>query len=196
MVQVLRLTEQEYLDSEKESDVRHEYVDGAIYAMSGSSRAHNLISLALASRLRSHLRGKNCSVFASDMKVHCEARGEYYYPDVMVTCDPEDNGDYFVSRPILIVEVTSPSGAVTDRREKARAYQRIRSLRNYLIVSQTEMRIQLYQRDKTNHWWIVSYGPDDIVELDSVGLNMPVKEIYEDVQVPPPPAGYEEEDLF
>ena len=192
IVPVLRLTEKEYLDEEKMSEVRHEYLGGMVYAMSGASEAHNLITLTLASRLRAHLRGKGCKVFMAEMKVRIEASGFYYYPDVMVTCDPSDDGTYFKTKPTLIIEVTSPSTAVTDRREKALAYQGIASLREYVIVSQSEASIQLYKRDAAGRWWIVSHGLENMLELESIGLNIPLTEIYEDVQFPEPS---DEEDI-
>ena len=110
---VLRLTEEEYLENERIGEVRHEYLGGLVYAMAGASATHNLIALTLATRLRAHLRGKGCQVFISDMKVKIAAIDIFYYPDVMVTCDPADNADYFRTSPVLIIEVASPTTAVT-----------------------------------------------------------------------------------
>ena len=178
---VLRLTEEEYLENERIGGVRHEYLGGLVYAMAGASATHNLIALTLATRLRAHLRGKGCQVFISDMKVKIAAIDIFYYPDVMVTCDPADNADYFRTSPVLIVEVASPTTAVTDRREKLLAYQRIASLREYIIVSQTEMSIQVYRRAYNGRWWEATLSADDVLELESVDLHLPVNEVYEDV---------------
>ncbi|MFL6214857.1 MAG: Uma2 family endonuclease [Blastocatellia bacterium] len=178
---IFRLTEKEYLENERHSDVRHEYLGGLIYAMAGASATHNLIALTLATRLRGQVRGKGCQVFISDMKLKIAATDTFYYPDVMMTCSPADNADYFRTSPVLIIEVASPTTAVTDRREKLLAYQGIASLREYVIVSQTEMSIQLYRRDPNGHWWLATLGADDAFELDSVGLQLSVREIYEDV---------------
>jgi Uma2 family endonuclease len=178
---LLRLTENEYLEIERTSDVRHEYLGGLVYAMAGASATHNLIALTFASRLRAHQRGKGCQVFISDMKVRVEAVDVYYYPDVMVTCDPADNADYFRTSPVLIIEVTSPTTLVTDRREKLLAYTKIASLREYVIVSQDELHIDVYRRGTDGRWWLLVLGVDDTLELESVDLQLPVSEIYEDV---------------
>jgi Uma2 family endonuclease len=183
---VFRLTEREYLENERHGDVRHEYLGGFVYAMVGASATHNLLAGSLFARLRGHVRGKGCQVFVSDMKVKVTGVKTlgidvFYYPDVMVTCDPADNADYFRANPVLIIEVASPTTAVTDRREKLLAYTQIASLREYVIVSQTEMSAQLYRRDPNGHWWLATLGADDVLELESVGLQLPVSEIYEDV---------------
>ena len=178
---ILKLTEIEYLENERIDNVRHEYLGGFVYAMAGASAAHNLIALTLATRLRGNVRSKGCQVFISDMKVKIAAVDTFYYPDVMVTCDAADNADYFRTSPVLIIEVASPTTAVTDRREKLLAYQRIASLREYVIVSQAEMSVQLYRRDPNGHWWLATLGAGDVLELESVDLQLPVSEIYEDV---------------
>jgi Uma2 family endonuclease len=178
---ILKLTVEEYLENERHSEVRHEYLAGLVYAMAGASAVHNLIAGNLFARLRGHLRGKGCQVFISDMKVKIDAIDTFYYPDVMVTCDPADNADYFRTSPVLIVEVASPTTAVTDRREKLLAYQKIASLREYIIVSQSEARIEVYRRDRNGRWWEATLGADDILELESVDLHLPANEVYEDV---------------
>jgi Uma2 family endonuclease len=178
---ILRLSEVEYLETEMRSPVRHEYLAGLVYAMAGASANHNLIALNLASRLRAHLRGGPCQVFISDMKVKIEAIDTFYYPDVLVACDPSDNEDYFRTNPVLIIEVTSPTTAAIDRREKLMAYQKIPGLREYLVIAQDEISVELYRRDKNGRWWEETLGPDDNIELDSVDLNMAVRDAYEDV---------------
>lgn len=182
-VPLLRLSEDEYLENEKASPVRHEYLAGLVYAMAGASATHNVIALNLASRLRAHLRGKPCRTFMSDMKVKIEAIDAFYYPDVLVACDPSDNAVYFRTNPVLIIEVTSPTTAVTDRREKLLAYQKIPGLREYVLIAQDEISVQVYRRAKNGRWWEETLGPDDVIELESVDLNMPVKEAYEDVNL-------------
>jgi len=178
---VSRLSEAEYLENEKASAVRHEYLGGFVYAMAGASAKHNMIAGNLFARLRAHLRGGPCQVFISDMKIKLESLDTFYYPDVMVTCDPSDNADYFRTNPVLIVEVTSPTTATTDRREKLMAYQKIPGLRQYVLIAQDEISVQLYSRDKNGRWWEETLGPDGVMELDCVDLNITVKEAYEDV---------------
>jgi Uma2 family endonuclease len=101
----------------------------------------------------------------------------------MVACDPSDNADYFRTNPVLIIEVTSPTTAATDRREKLLAYQKIHGLREYVLIAQDEVSVQVYRRNKNGRWWEETLGPDDVIELESVDLNMTVKEAYEDVNL-------------
>ncbi|HEY7547170.1 MAG TPA: Uma2 family endonuclease [Blastocatellia bacterium] len=180
-VPLLTLTVDEYLESEKFRSVRHEYVSGQIYAMAGASDAHNRIALNIASRLLAGTRGGPCRVFMSDMKLRVEAANAFYYPDVFVTCDPKDTENYFKTRPCLIIEVTSPTTAVIDRREKLLAYKRIASLREYVLISQEEMSVEFYRLDRGGRWWVEPLGPEDNLKLESVDLEIAVKEIYEDV---------------
>ena len=124
------LSIQEYLQLEKTSDIRHEYIDGEVFAMAGASEEHNLITVTnVIALLRPHLRGTPCRTFASDMKVKVkvEKADIFYYPDVLVTCDTNDNERYFKTSPKLIVEVLSNSTKTIDKREKRLNYQNIES---------------------------------------------------------------------
>jgi len=124
-----RLSEQEYLRGELSSEIRHEYVDGGVFAMAGAGEAHNLIAGNVFARLREFVRGGPCRVFISDMKLHVRTWKAYYYPDVMVTCDPADSQSHFKEQPVLVVEVLSPGTESTDRREKMLAYRTLSGLR-------------------------------------------------------------------
>src|SRR5438045_635778 len=124
----ITLTVDEYLEAEKTASVRHEYVGGQIYAMAGASDTHNTLAGNFFALLKSNLRSGPFRVYISDMKVRVEAVNAFYYPDVVVTCDPEDKGEYAKTRPCLIVEITSPSTTVTDHREKLLAYRKLPSL--------------------------------------------------------------------
>src|SRR5688500_4621394 len=182
-VPLLTLTVAEYLESEKFSHARREYLAGQVYAMAGASAAHNLIAGNIFARLRTHLRGGPCQVFISDMKLRIEAINTFYYPDVMVTCDPEDREDYFKSRPSLIIEVSSPSTVVIDRREKLLAYQRIPNLREYILISQDEIKVEIYRRHQGGRWWEQTLEGESELELESVGLKIVLNDIYEDVRL-------------
>lgn len=108
----LRMPVSEYLELEKTSEVKHEYLDGEIYAMSGASKRHNLIGNNLNRHLDPHLRGSPCQLFTFEVKVYIEALNTFYYPDLVVACDAEDSDEYFVKRPVLVVEVESPTTVV------------------------------------------------------------------------------------
>lgn len=177
------ITVEEYLNLEQNAEIRHEYVAGQIYAMAGASEAHNLIVGNIFALLRPHLRGSSCRGFISDMKVKVKMQQAdiFYYPDLLVTCDPNDNKKYFKTNPSLIVEVLSDSTQTTDRREKRINYQTIESLQEYVLVSQDEIKVEIYRRDKNNNWTVETLGKDDDLQLNSVGLTLTMADIYEDV---------------
>jgi Uma2 family endonuclease len=191
-VPVYNLSVDQYLEAEMTATVRHEYVAGQIYAMAGASDAHNTIALNFATLLRPGLRGGPCRVYVSDMKVWIEAAAVFYYPDVLVTYDPEDNGEYAKTRPCLIIEVNSPSTTVTDHREKLLAYRKLPSLREYVMLAQHEMKVEIYRLDSRGDWWLETYGPEHSFELESVNMQIAVKDLYEDVVLRPWPAGWPE----
>ncbi len=172
-----------YLFEEPLRQIRHEYVDGNIFPMPETMDRHNLIAGNVLARLSFHLSENNrCRVFMSDMKLRIETT--FYYPDVMVACDPPEGRDpYFRTQPVLVVEVTSPSTERTDKTEKLRAYKGIPSLREYLLLSQERMAARLYRR-VGDEWEVHVFGrPDDEVQLESVGLSLSLGDIYRNVEV-------------
>jgi len=173
----------EYLEGETRSDIRHEYVAGKVYAMAGAGEKHNRISLNIAFHLRAAARGKPCGVFISDMKVRVEKNEAFYYPDVLVTCDPEDTESLYKRSPCLIVEVLSPSTEAIDRREKFFAYRNLPSLRHYLLVSQDQRRVEWHSRDESGGWLFSLLENTGIIEISCAGLQaiFSLDDIYEDV---------------
>ncbi|MDJ0648479.1 MAG: Uma2 family endonuclease [Xenococcaceae cyanobacterium MO_188.B19] len=180
------LTVEEYLKSEQDSEIRHEYVAGQIYAMAGASEEHNLIVGNIFALLRPHLRASSCRAFVSDMKVKVKTQQAdiFYYPDLLVTCDPNDNKKYFKTNPNLIVEVLSDSTQTTDRREKRINYQSLESLQEYVLVSQDEIKVEIYRKDNNGNWTVETLGESDDLQLNSVGLTLTMADIYEDVLIP------------
>lgn len=175
-------TIEEYLSSEDKSEIRHEYLGGQIFAMSGGSKEHNLIAGNIYSRLRSHLRGSSCSVFISDMKVNIKladrSKNIFYYPDVIVTCNPQEQNRFFLNYPCLIIEVLSPSTETIDRREKLVNYQNIDSLQEYVLISQDEINVAIYRKDAQENWSMQIFNnSNDEVRLESVGLTLMMAEI-------------------
>ena len=177
------LSTEEYLQLELTAEVRHEYLAGQIYAMVGASEAHNIIATNLIAILRTHLRGSSCRAFVSDMKVKVKTQQAdiFYYPDILVTCDPDDSEKYFKTKPSLIVEILSKSTEVTDRREKRLNYQTINNLQEYVLVSQDEMKVEIYRKDSNGNWMLATLGEYDELVLDSVGLTITMGDVYEDV---------------
>ena len=175
-------TVEEYFELEERSTLRHEYINGAIYAMTGVSRAHNHISLQLASRLLQHLRGGPCRVFSTDLRLEAKLGDDqiFYYPDVMVACNKEGWGTHSIHNPKLVVEVLSATTESTDLREKALNYKRLSSVEEYAIASQRDCRMTVHRRSA--RWEPQTYaGSETILELRSVGLKVPLGEIYREV---------------
>ena len=168
---------EEYLKGEQNSDLRHEYVAGRIYAMGGDSKAHNRIAGNLYAALLSHLRGGPCQVYIADVKVQVAAARAFYYPDVVVSCDPADTDSYLVSSPCLIVEVLSPSTERIDQEEKRYNYRRLASLQEYALISPDRREVQIDRREEAT-WRMDTYVEGDRVRLESVALDLAVGEIF------------------
>ncbi len=180
------LSPAEYLDREGKTPAKCEYVDGEIYAMSGATRRHNLIASNLVYRARDAAgNGTGCQVFGSDMKIYVEAHNSFYYPDLSVCCDHNDRNELFLVQPCFIVEVLSPSTASIDRREKRASYATLESLREYVIVDQDRMRVELYRRESDGWRGYVLNLPEDVVESSCLGLRLALRQIYEGVEFPP-----------
>ncbi|WP_072620624.1 Uma2 family endonuclease [Spirulina major] len=178
----LRLwTVADYLEAEAASNIRHEYVSGYVFAMAGASEAHNLIACNFVAQLRPHLRGSTCRVFVSDMKVKIQD-DIFYYPDLLVTCNPQDNQPYFKTQPTLIIEVLSKTTETTDRREKLMHYQTLESLQEYVLVSQNCIEVEVYRRQASGFWTVEVLKADHNLHLVSVDLKLTMAEIYEDVR--------------
>lgn len=174
------LTVEEYLAFELSSEMRHEYVAGQLYAMTGASRSHNRIAGNLFNAFSNHLRGRPCEAFMTDFKVRLRAqRNEFlYYPDVMVVCERGTPKDLWTNAPKLIVEVLSPSTRSIDEREKRLNYQQIPTLEEYAIVPQTRAEITLYRRSED--WWPLLLKTTRVsAEFASIGLTVPLAQIFE-----------------
>lgn len=180
-VRLTRLSADDYLEGELKSDIRHEYVDGEVYAMAGAGEAHNLIAGNVFSRLRVAMRGGPCRVFISDMKVRVAAWNAFYYPDILAVCDSSDTQSYFKERPCLIVEVLSSSTEAIDRREKMLAYRTLTSLREYVLIAQDKRQIEVYRRDEDGAWSLETLDEGDSLHLECVGATLSLDEVYEDV---------------
>lgn len=177
-----KLSVEDYLEGEKISPIRHEYVDGEIYAMDGASDNHSRITGNLYVALSNHLRDSDCEPFFTDIKVRATSK-VFYYPDVLVSCETDPENPYFRNAPILIIEVVSPSTEHIDRREKLLFYQQMPSVQEYVIVDQKKMNVEVHRR-QTDGRWITYYfnESDDEVEFQSVVLVLPLTEIYRRVR--------------
>lgn len=180
LAEKLKIGIDDYLQGELVSEVKHEYINGEVYAMSGAKRSHNIISMNLSGLLFGHLRSTPCRVFNSDMKVRVQAADDdcFFYPDLHVTCAASDNADQFNSQPKLIIEVLSDATERYDRAEKFHHYRKLTSLEEYVLIVQDLPRVECYRR--AQFWDLQLYQRDD-VWLESIGLKLPLADIYEGV---------------
>jgi Uma2 family endonuclease len=169
----------EYLRDEELSDQRREYVDGAVFAMTGASDRHNDLVGSLYVALRSQLR-PTCRVYMIDLKlkVQLQKATSFYYPDLMVTCSERDTASHWKTEPSLLIEVLSPSTERTDRTEKLMAYTQLPSLEAYLLVAQDEIRVEAMLR--ANAWAPQILGPVDVISLPTLGVEITVDAVYGD----------------
>lgn len=172
------LTEDEYLESEKTREIKHEYVDGEIYAMAGASRSHNILTSNMLFQFMSHLDGTRCIPFSADMKVKIETQNssKFFYPDVLVACEDENGHDYYTDKPIIIVEVLSKATRQTDKTFKLNAYKTLPSLQEYVLIEQDFVEIEVCRR--SNSWLSERYFLGDSVTFESIGLTLSVEAIY------------------
>ncbi|MBF2046005.1 MAG: Uma2 family endonuclease [Leptolyngbya sp. IPPAS B-1204] len=186
------LTPDDYLQLEARSPVKHEYINGEIVAMAGASDAHVTIALNIAALLRSHLRGTGCRVYISDMKARLDACNCFYYPDILVTCDPRDQETSTYKRfPCLIVEVLSDSTEAFDRGDKFIHYQTLDSLQEYVLINTRQQRIETFRRNSSGLWVLQSYTADQpALQLTSIDWSGNLTDLYEDVtlETQSPPA--------
>lgn len=174
----------DYLEWEKYQPQRHEYVRGEVFAMTGTTDRHNDISGNIYTLLRQHLRGTSCRAYIADVKVRVEKADCGFYPDILVTCTESDQTDRYVKRgPILVVEVLSESTASFDLGDKFAAYQQLDSLREYVLVDQERIRVQVF-RQRDGQWWVDSIGPGEQLRLESVDLECAVEALYDDLSEP------------
>ncbi len=173
----------EYLAFEEKSPVKHEYVSGEVYAMTGVTTRHNLITLNIARHLHDAARSHGCRVFATDVKLRAADR--VYYPDVILACGKAAEVELIIEEPSLVVEVTSPSTRATDRREKLDSYRRIPSLRMYLIVEQRRRHVLVYARSANGEWVRDAATGENNIPIPPLDTRITLDEIYEDIDLPP-----------
>jgi Uma2 family endonuclease len=164
-------TPEEYLEFEREAEVKHEFIDGEIVAMAGASREHNLIGTNLTVALGFRLRGKGCEIYANDMRVRMR-KNRYGYPDVVVVCDqPQFDDEEFdvLLNPLIVIEIL--------------VYQKMESLRECLLIEQSEPRIEHYIKKTPTRWLLDIYeNTDETINLKSVNCKLPVAEIYAQIE--------------
>ncbi|MEL7509073.1 MAG: Uma2 family endonuclease [Cyanobacteria bacterium J06636_28] len=178
-------TPEEYLEIERVSPIKHEYLQGQIVAMAGASKAHVIITGNLSALLVNHLRGKDCISYAVDMKVRLPELNYFYYPDLAVTCDDRDrvSDEDFILHPKLIIEVLSDSTEAFDRGDKFSDYKSVAELEEYVLVHQKQVLVERFQRKSDNLWLPQVYRAGEQMELESIGVMYNIEALYENLEL-------------
>ncbi len=179
-----KMTIEEYLEWEPQQELRYEYVNGEVFAMTGGTIPHNDIALNFYTALRPHLRARGCRVNVADVKVQVNTKSPYYYPDVIISCDPQDLNArkfIFIQHPKIIAEVLSPATSAKDRDEKFTNYLKMPSLQEYLLIDSEKFSVEHYFRGEGRMWLYYSYTAGDIITLSSIEFEMAIELLYEGV---------------
>ncbi|MGA1283317.1 MAG: Uma2 family endonuclease [Prochlorothrix sp.] len=179
------MTPSHYLTWEPQQPQKYEYLNRQAYAKTSGSIPHNDIAINLIALLKPHLRGSPCKINASDAKVCIDRQSAYFYPDLVVTCDPRDRTALDALRyPCLIIEVLSPGTDSYDRGQKFRHYRRLASLQEYVLISSDRIAIDRFCLNDRQKWELTPYEAGDLVELSSIALSLKIEQIYENVILP------------
>lgn len=179
-----KMTPEEYLEWEAKQELRHEYIDGEILAMTGGSIPHTKIYLNFYRALYPHLHQRGCEAYVSDVKVQVSEKNRYFYPDLVVTCDAEDlKSRDFIQHPKVIIEVLSPSTASYDRGDKLKYYRQIPSLQEYVLVDSESVSVEVYQRGEGKMWSYCTYGEGEAIPLPSLEFECAIALLYEGVNL-------------
>ena len=173
------ITEAEYLESELTAEVKHEYINGGIYAMAGASENHDYISGNIYRKFGNHLENSACRPFTSGVKVKT-AKGNFRYPDCMVVCEEDEEDSYYKTKPVILVEVLSRSTRKTDEKDKLLEYINIPSLKEYVLIEQDFVDITVYR--KSDSWRSIHYFLEEQIYFESIDLTLSVEEIYHRVK--------------
>lgn len=168
------INEQDYLAGELISKVKHEYINGDVYAMAGASKNHDKIAGNVFAKFHLHLEKTACAPFSSDVKI--KVGTDYFYPDFMVVCDETDDDSYYTESPIIIVEVLSKATRRTDQTLKRQAYQSLPSLEEYVLIEQDLVDVEICRR--ANYWQSEHYYLGDVAYFAAIDLHFPVEAVY------------------
>ncbi len=168
------ISEEDYLQGELIADLKHELIDGEVYAMAGANENHNLLAGNLFAEFKNQLKGTPCKTFIADMKV--KVAHDFFYPDVMVVCQKDDELEYYQQSPVVIVEVLSKSTRRFDQTAKRLKYQTLPTLEEYVLIEQAIGEIQVFR--KKDHWQSFYYYLGDTITFDSIDVSVLVEDIY------------------
>ncbi len=176
------LSPQEYLEWEEKQALKYEYINGETYAMTGGTIFHNDIAINLTTALKSHLRGKGCKVQMTDVKLGISKKGNFFYPDIMVTCDPRDKKErLIIYHPCLIIEVLSPSTEAFYPGDKFKYYRQLDTLKEYVLIDSQKINIEVFRLNNNDLWELHPYQEKDEFLLTSIDFSSSISLIYEDI---------------
>jgi Uma2 family endonuclease len=179
-----KMTAEAYLRWEAQQENRHEYLNGEILAMSGGTLPHNDLAINLLILLRPGVRAQGCRINMADAKVNVSKLNAYFYPDLVVSCDPEDlAAQTAISNPILIVEVLSPSTREYDRGDKFKVYRALSSLQEYVLIDSDRVAVDYFRRGEGRMWLYTRYEAGETLMLQGLGIDIDVDAIYEAVRL-------------
>ena len=181
-----RMAPKEYLEFDRASDIKHEYFNGQIFAMTGAKKNHNLINTSLTANLVNRIGNSTCRVFSNDMRVKIESESGYAYPDIAVACgnlEFEDDQLDTLTNPIVIMEILSDATEAYDRGDKFAYYRAIPTLQEYILVSQNKCRVEQFIRKEGGMWGMFHYeNRGQIIKIESIDCAVPLSDIYQWVE--------------
>jgi Uma2 family endonuclease len=184
------LTEDEYLDFERNSETKHEYFKGEVFAMAGADVRHNKIFSNIFGELFTKLKGKSCQPYGSDLRIYVPENTFYTYPDITVICGdliPSAKDHNSIIQPTVVIEILSPSTKSYDRGDKFRLYREIPTLRDYVLIDSQSISVEAYHLNKSRHWELEEFKTtESSLTLYSLNITMPLTEIYEGTKLPSP----------
>ncbi len=180
-----KMSVEEYFKLDESSlESKYEFIDGNVYMLAGGTADHSTINGNILTALKNALRGSQCRIHGSDLKVRLSEK-RFVYPDISVSCDPRDRGKITVMQyPMLIIETLSPSTEAYNRRKKFSYYCACMSIQEYVLVDTQTQAVEVYRREQEPSWKFSTFEAGDQVELASIGLSIPVTAIYEDIEFP------------
>ena len=178
-----KMTAEAYLLWEAQQETRHEYLNGEILAMSGGTLPHNDLAINLLVLMRPTVRAKGCRINMADAKVNVSKLNAYFYPDLVVSCHPEDlAAQNAIANPTLIVEVLSPSTREYDRGDKFKFYRALSSLQEYVLIDSDRISVEYFRREEGRMWLYTLYEAGETLALQSLGIEVEIDVIYEGVR--------------
>jgi Uma2 family endonuclease len=188
-IPVIRYTITDYLEIERSTGNRYEFHDGELFEVEGASLHHNRILMNTVKAVIPHLSEKGCEVFTSQLKVYAKSQNSITYPDLVIVCGAVETTKEFediVTNPSVIIEIVSPSTGDYDHGKKFQLYRELASLKEYILISSMEIRVEKFTRQGSTRWTLEEYiHPHQTFTIDRIGLSLPVSDVYANTDLPP-----------